>query len=406
MHVTPFFITFATIFSVLDDMRIFIKIFSVFILMAMCCVGCHPEDEPTVTQYYTVNVTAIPEDGGTVEGGGTFEEGQSCTAIAMPATNYTFNGWKEDDSLVSSNANYTFVVNGNRSLVANFKSNGEGPNYNYINISAEPEEYGFVSGGGRYQEGRTCTLTVEPVFVYSFINWTENDSVVSEDASYSFIVTRSRNLVANFVADQYVDLDLPSGTLWASWNIGANNAEEYGDHFAWGETQPKNVYYWETYQYCMGVPSSLDDCTLTKYCNNPDYGYNGFTDDLAELLPEDDAAMANWGEEWRMPSKEEWEELLFNTTSTWITSPNGVDGLLFTASNGARIFLPAAGFRSIDLFYWPGFYGCYNSNTLYKEEPSSSWGIVFSIDTDCEVSFGWRIVGHSVRAVRSQKNKM
>ena len=205
-----------------------------------------------------------------------------------------------------------------------------------INISAEPEKYGFVSGGGRYQEGQLCTLTADPDFIYYFNNWTENDSVVSEDVSYSFVVNSNRKLVANFVADSYVDLGLPSGTLWASWNIGANNAEEFGDYFAWGETQSKEIYSWETYQYCIGVPSSLDDCTLTKYCNNPNYGYNGFTDNLAELLPEDDAATANWGEEWRMPSEDEWEELLSNTTSTWTTSPNGVDGLLFTASNGAK----------------------------------------------------------------------
>lgn len=385
-------------------MRIFIKVLPAIILIVMCFVGCHPEDEPNVTQYYTVSVTASPENGGTVEGGGSFEEGQSCTVSATPADGYSFSGWKEDDDLVSSEASYTFVVNGNRSLVANFNSNGEEPNYYYINVSAEPVEYGLVSGGGRYQEGRTCTVTAEPDFVYSFINWTENDSVVSEDVSYSFIVTSGRNLVANFVADPYVDLGLPSGTLWASWNIGANNAEEFGDHFAWGETQPKDVYYWETYQHCIGVPSSLDDCTLTRYCNNPDFGYNGFTDDLTELLPEDDAATVNWGPDWRMPSKEEWEELLQHTTSTWATSPNGVDGMLFTASNGACLFLPAAGFRSIDLFYWPGYYGCYNSRDLYKDEPSDSWGMVFSVETDCEVSFGWRIVGHSVRAVRSQIN--
>lgn len=389
----------------MDGMRIFIRFFSAIILMVMCFVGCHPEDEPIVTQYYTVNVMAIPEDGGTVEGGGSFEEGKSCTVIATPASDYTFTGWKEDDSLVSSDASYTFIVSCNRSLVANFKSNGEVPKYFKINVSAEPSDFGFVSGGGRYQEGRTCTVTASPEFVYSFTHWTENDSIVSEDASYTFLVTRSRNLVANFVADSCVDLGLPSGTLWATCNIGANTTEEYGDLFAWGETQPKDIYFWETYQYCNGIPSSLDDCTLTKYCSNPDYGYNGYTDDLVALLPEDDAATANWGSGWRMPSKDEWEELLHHTTPTWTTSPNGVDGLLFEASNGACLFLPAAGFRSDDLFYWPGFYGCYNSRDLYKEEPSSSLGMVFSVETDCEVSFGWRIVGHSVRAVRSQINK-
>ena len=89
----------------------------------------------------------------------------------------------------------------------------------------------------------------------------------------------------------YVDLGLPSGLLWATCNVGADNPEDYGDYFAWGETQPKDVvYYWSTYPYCNGSYN-----TLTKYCNNSNYGYNGFTDDLTILLPEDDAATANSG---------------------------------------------------------------------------------------------------------------
>ena len=138
----------------------------------------------------------------------------------------------------------------------------------------------------------------------------------------------------------YVDLGLPSGLLWATCNVGAETAEEYGDYFAWGETQPKDYYYWSTYQYCNGSSS-----TLTKYCNNSSNGYNGYTDNLTTLLPEDDAATANWGSDWRMPTNEEWQELYNNTTVTW-TTRNGVDGRLFTASNGNSLFLPAAGFRN------------------------------------------------------------
>ena len=77
---------------------------------------------------------------------------------------------------------------------------------------------------------------------------------------------------------EYVDLGLPSGTLWATYNVGADTPEEYGDYFAWGETQPKSNYDWSTYQYCNG-----SDHTLTKYCNDSSYGYNGFTDTLITL---------------------------------------------------------------------------------------------------------------------------
>ena len=101
--------------------------------------------------------------------------------------------------------------------------------------------------------------------------------------------------------DAYVDLGLPSGVLWATYNVGAEYPEAYGNHFAWGETQPKDTYNWNNYQYCNGSNN-----TLTKYCNNSSYGFNGFTDNLTMLLPEDDAATANWGADWRMPTKNEW----------------------------------------------------------------------------------------------------
>ena len=72
---------------------------------------------------------------------------------------------------------------------------------------------------------------------------------------------------------EYVDLGLPSGTLWATCNVGADTPEGYGDYFAWGETEPKEVYSWETYKWCNG-----DEYSMTKYCTNSQYGYNGFTD--------------------------------------------------------------------------------------------------------------------------------
>jgi hypothetical protein len=90
--------------------------------------------------------------------------------------------------------------------------------------------------------------------------------------------------------------------------VGANAPEDYGDCFAWGETQPKDYYDWSTYQYCNGSFN-----TLTKYCCNSNIGYNGFTDNLTILQPEDDAATANYGG--RTPTKYEWNELVANTTS-------------------------------------------------------------------------------------------
>lgn len=136
---------------------------------------------------------------------------------------------------------------------------------------------------------------------------------------------------------EYVDLGLPSGTLWATCNIGANSPEEYGDYFAWGETDSKDEYDWRTYQYCNGSSRAL-----TKYCCDSSCGNNGLTDSLTELLNEDDAATANWGREWQMPSKEQCEELINSdyTTLKW-TWQDGVH--IISKTNGKSIFLPAAG---------------------------------------------------------------
>lgn len=170
----------------------------------------------------------------------------------------------------------------------------------------------------------------------------ESSSISTGDSKSRFCGLNIRPVRNKFEA---VDLGLPSGTLWATCNVGAYTPEQYGDYFAWGETEPKEEYNWGTYKWCMGTYN-----TLTKYSTLSSYGYNGFTDGLTELLPEDDAATANWGEDWQMPSIDQMFELLQNTTTVW-TTLNCVNGLLCTASNGNSIFLPAAGLMSGTTFY-------------------------------------------------------
>lgn len=198
----------------------------------------------------------------------------------------------------------------------------------------------------------------------------------------------------------YVDLGLPSGTLWATCNVGANAPEEYGDYFAWGEIQTKDIEFfsWHYYKYCYDSSN-----TLTKYCNNSEFGYNGFVDDLTTLLPGDDAASINWGADWRIPTKEEWEELYQNTTYSW-TNQNGVRGVLFSGSNGQSIFIPAAGclwssssYNGL-CFYW--------TNSLYSVDPSKAWYL--GVDSNgCGMYNGYhdRDCGRSVRPVRSSHRK-
>ena len=138
---------------------------------------------------------------------------------------------------------------------------------------------------------------------------------------------------------------------------------------------------------------------MTKYCSNSNYGYNGFTDDLTTLLPEDDAATANWGNGWRMPTQAEFQELLDNTTVTW-TTQNGVNGRLFTASNGNSLFLPAAGIRHASSLSSAGSYGYYWSSTHRTYYPSYAWYLYF-ISGNCGMDIYNRGLGRSVRPVRS-----
>lgn len=193
----------------------------------------------------------------------------------------------------------------------------------------------------------------------------------------------------------WVDLGLPSGTKWATCNVGANKPEDYGNYYAWGETSTKTTYNWSTYRYRYGNSDKL-----TKYCSESDYGYNGFTDKQTTLQSSDDAATANWGAGWRMPTKEEFDELKNNCTVTW-TAQKGVNGRLFTSNiNGNSIFLPAAGFSGgSDL---RNSRGSYWSSVLNRDGPYYAWGLYFGSD-DFTVEYGSRGYGSSVRAVCNTK---
>ena len=190
-----------------------------------------------------------------------------------------------------------------------------------------------------------------------------------------------------------VDLGLPSGLKWALFNLGATKPEEYGDHFAWGETEPKEDYSSSTYKWCKG-----SDDTMTKYCNDSSYGYNGFTDNMTVLDPEDDAAAVNLGGSWRMPTKAEQDELRSQCTWTW-TTHNGVNGRLVTGPNGNSIFLPAAGYRRDTYLYNVGSYGRYWSSSLSTDYPNNAYYVYFN-SGNVDWGHGYRrCYGQSVRPV-------
>ena len=191
---------------------------------------------------------------------------------------------------------------------------------------------------------------------------------------------------------EYVDLGL--SVKWATCNVGATKPEEYGDYFAWGETQPKDYYSWSTYKWCNG---SYD--TQTKYCTKSGYGT---VDNKTTLEAADDAARANWGGSWRMPTRNELIELLNQCTWTW-TTQNGVYGYKVTSKKSGytnkSIFLPAAG-RCIDSSLdAAGIYGDYWSSTLSNENPfNCAYVLHFYTGTVVTGMLG-RCLGSSVRPV-------
>lgn len=197
-----------------------------------------------------------------------------------------------------------------------------------------------------------------------------------------------------FMPYDYVDLGL--SVNWATCNIGASSAIEYGDYYAWGETEPKTEYYWQNYKWCNGSPRGL-----TKYCTQNNYGKNYFCDEKNTLDLEDDVAHVKWGGSWRMPTQIELKELRDNCTWSWRTL-NGVYGCLITSNKTGftdrSIFLPAAGCRHDYRLEGVGSYIYYWSSSLddWNYEPSYASCMYFSYN---KIGGYERFIGLSVRPV-------
>ena len=157
----------------------------------------------------------------------------------------------------------------------------------------------------------------------------------------------------NTIAEhEYVDLGLPSGLKWATCNIGASTPEGYGDYYAWGEITTKTEY---TEENCRTYDVSMNDIS-----GNANY----------------DAARANWGSTWRMPTMTEMEELQDNCTWKW-TTKNGVNGTIVTGPNGNSIFLPAAGYCDSSSYCYVGKDGFYWNSTPYERGNYGAMGFNF-----------------------------
>ena len=162
-----------------------------------------------------VTLTANPKGAGKLIGAGSYTENMNVTVTATANKGYKFVNWKENDIIVSMNAEYSFTITSDRNLAANFVSTNC-----VVTATANPEEAGTVSGEGTYAEGMTITLTATANKGYKFVNWTENDIIVSMDAEYSFTVTGDIDLVANFISTEGVE------ELTSSFRLHPNPAND------------------------------------------------------------------------------------------------------------------------------------------------------------------------------------
>ena len=206
--------------------------------------------------------------------------------------------------------------------------------------------------------------------------------------------TTQNNSVAEIV-------DLGLSVKWASFNVGASKPEDYGDYFAWGEIEEKKTYSWETYTWCNGTSQSF-----TKYCTNSQYGT---VDDIQNLLLEDDVAQVKWGENWRIPTESECQELREKCTWTW-GEQNGIMGYHVKASNGNSIFLPAAGGSWVDSNGYTvdnkrGLYGFYWSSTLGDDYNHNACSFYFYENSGYSGSTANRSNGRSIRPVYDDKDE-
>lgn len=208
-------------------------------------------------------------------------------------------------------------------------------------------------------------------------------------------ITRSNILkmpVRNYVgtgSDDYVDLGL--SVKWGTCNIGAENPEEAGDYYSWGETESKSVYDWSSYKYCNG-----SNTTITKYCT---LSSKGSVDNKIHLEAEDDIAHVCWGDNWRMPTNAEYDELFNNCTWSWVTQ-NGVKGYRITGTNGNSIFLPITGYKDGSTLKAYASSGYYWSSTLKVDGPTQGKRLTYNSSTKLNGQAG-RHYGFAVRPVYS-----
>ena len=246
----------------------------------------------------------------------------------------------------------------------------------------------------------TLTATCTPSNNNNKITWSSSDNAVASVDSYGKITAKEPGLTGIWATCGSVEtycmvnveepeknqaivvsgqnnghewVDLGLSVKWATCNVGASKPSDYGNYYAWGEVDTKTTYSHSNYKYSKGSYQ-----TLIKYCDNRQYGYNGYTDNRKTLESSDDVVRSKWGGSWRMPTSEECQELIDQCTWSW-TTQNGIDGYVVTGQKkgytNASIFLPAAGSFEYDSKKGVGERGGYYSSSLSVGYPYGAKGI-------------------------------
>ena len=338
----------------------------------------------------TTPVTGISLDRTSI----TLEEGQNTTLIATispnDADNKTVN-WSSDKTNIASVDNtgkVTAIAEGSATIKAAIGEFSATCTVKVSKIEIAVTEVTLSKTSLELVEGDevTLTATVHPSNATDkTVTWSTSNTNVATivDGTVTAVSVGTATITAEAgdksatctvtvvsKGPEAVDLGLPSGIKWASYNIGATKPEEYGDYFAWGETEPKYNYGWSTYKWCNGTEN-----TFTKYNTNSSYGT---VDNKTLLEQSDDAARANLGGKWRMPTSAEFDELYKNCLWTW-TTQGGKNGYKVTSNkNGNSIFLPVAGMRWGTSKEYMDNEGYYWSSSLGTNNPHSAQSLRLS----------------------------
>ena len=344
------------------------------------------------------------------------------TATVLPADatdkSVSWTSDKEDVATVDANGSVTAKGNGKATITVTTKDQGKTASCE-ITVVQWVTSISLDNTSLSLEIGDEVTLSVTSVLPDNAndktYTWSSSDSAIASIDNSGMVTAKAKGKATikatandgngvNATCSVVVSPKCPSGAVdmgtttaegyklyWATTNIGASKPEDYGDYYAWGETEPKENYSWSTYKWCNGSSS-----TLTKYNTNSSYGT---VDNKTVLEPEDDIAHVKLGGKWRMPTDAEWTQLTNNCSWIW-TNQNGVNGYKVTATNGNSIFLPAADMWWDTILSVADEMGQYWSSSLDSYCPDSDCGYSVFFYSELVIWGGQgRCYGLSVRPV-------